>query len=218
MIDPVLDHPALDHLALDHLVLATPDLDATVAVLAGRGLTTSPGGAHDGLGTRNALADLGGGTYLEVIGPDPEQPEPAQPRPFGVDRLSAPRLVAWAVRVADLDAAVATARSRGHDPGAARDMARVRGDGVRLAWRLTPPPAAVPEVVPFLIAWGDTEHPSLSAARGARLEGFAVTHPDPAGTRQRLAALDVGDLTVERGPTPALRARIATPSGTVELA
>jgi glyoxalase-like protein len=203
---------------IDHLVHATPDLEATVADLTRQGLALSPGGAHDGLGTRNALADLGGGAYLEVIGPDPDQPQPAEPRPFGVDELTAPRLVAWAVRVTDLDAAVAAARVRGHDPGAARDMARLRGDGVRLAWRLTPPPATVPAVVPFLIAWGNTEHPSLSAARGARLESFTAVHPDPAGVREHLATLDVTDLTVEGGPAPALRAVIATPSGAVQLA
>jgi hypothetical protein len=202
---------------IDHLVHATPDLDATVADLARHGLALSPGGAHDGLGTRNALADLGGGTYLEVIGPDPQQPEPAAPRPFGIDGLTAPQLVAWAARVTDLDAAVATARTRGHDPGAARDMARLRGDGVRLAWRLTPTPSAVPAVVPFLIAWGDTEHPSRTAARGASLESFTATHPDPAAVRQHLTAVGVMDLTVEAGPAPALRALIATASGAVEL-
>jgi hypothetical protein len=202
---------------IDHLVLAAPDLDAAVADLARQGLTTSPGGAHDGLGTRNALADLGGGAYLEVIGPDPDQPDPAGPRPFGVDGLTAPRLAGWAVRVDDLDAAVATARSRGHDPGAARDMARLRGDGVRLAWRLTPMPTAVPTVVPFLIAWGETEHPSLSAAHGARLESFTIAHPDPAAVREQLAALGVTGITVERAPSPALRAQIRTPSGPVEL-
>ncbi|TWF81753.1 glyoxalase-like protein [Pseudonocardia hierapolitana] len=202
---------------IDHLVYATPHLEATVADLARQGLGTSPGGAHDGLGTRNALADLGGGAYLEVIGPDPDQPEPAQPRPFGIDGLTAPRLVAWAVRVDNLDAAVATARSRGHDPGAARDMARLRGDGLRLAWRLTPMPATVPAVVPFLIAWGDTEHPSLGAARGARLESLTLAHPDPAAVREQLAAVGVTDIAVEPAPAPALHAVLRTPSGPVDL-
>jgi hypothetical protein len=203
---------------IDHLVYATPDLDATVADLAGQGLALSPGGSHDGRGTRNALADLGGGAYLEVLGPDPDQPEPGEPRPGGVDALTAPRLVAWATRVADLDDAVTAARARGHDPGAARDMARLRGDGVRLAWRLTPMPATVPAVLPFLIAWGDTEHPSLSAAHGARLESFTLHHSEPAAVLQRLAALGVTDLTVEPAPEPALRAVIRTPSARVELA
>jgi hypothetical protein len=203
---------------IDHLVYATPDLDAAVADLARQGLTLSPGGAHDGRGTRNALADLGGGAYLEVIGPDPDQPEPAAPRPFGIDGLREPRLVAWAVRVTDLDAVVAAARSHGYDPGAAQDMARLRGDGVRLAWRLTPMPATVPAVVPFLIAWGDTEHPSLSAAHGARLASFTAFHPDPPAVRELLAAVGVTDIPVERAPAPALRAVIETPSGPVELA
>ena len=203
---------------IDHLVHATPDLDATVADLARRGLALSPGGAHDGLGTRNALADLGGGSYLEVLGPDPDQPEPAQARPAGIDGLTAARLAAWAVQVTDLDAAVAGARSLGHDPGGAQGMARLRGDGVRLSWRLTPMPATVPAVVPFLIAWGDTEHPSLSAAHGARLASFTAFHPDPPAIRERLAAVGVTDLTVEQAPAPALRAVIETPAGPVELA
>ncbi|TQM46041.1 VOC family protein [Pseudonocardia cypriaca] len=203
---------------IDHLVYATPDLDATVADLARQGLTLSPGGAHDGRGTRNALADLGGGAYLEVIGPDQDQPEPAAPRPFGVDGLREPRLVAWAVRVTDLDAAVAGARSQGYDPGDAQYMARLRGDGVRLAWRLTPMPATGPAVVPFLIAWGDTEHPSLSAAHGARLASFTAFHPDPPAVREHLVAVGVTDVPVERAPAPALRAVIETPAGPVELA
>jgi glyoxalase-like protein len=203
---------------IDHLVYATPDLAATIAELGGSGLALSPGGAHDGLGTRNALADLGDGTYLEVIGPDPEQPEPAHERPFGIDGSSTPRLVAWAAQVPDLDAALATARAHGHDPGPARDMSRLRTDGIRLAWRLTSPPVAVPEVVPFLIAWGATEHPSRTAARGARLQSLTARYPDPPAVRERLVALGVEpDLPISPGPTPVLRAVITTGAGALEL-
>ncbi len=203
---------------IDHLVYATPDLAATVAELERSGLVLSPGGAHVGLGTRNALAGLGGGAYLEVVGPDREQPEPVAERPFGVDGLSRPRLVTWAARVGDLDDAVAAARAGGHDPGPPLEMSRVRGDGVRLHWRLTPPPAVVPEVVPFLIAWAATVHPSRTAARGARLRSLTARHPDPAAVRARLAALGLqADLTVSDGPAPELHAVIETPAGPVEL-
>ena len=123
---------------LDHLVYGTPDLAATTADLAAAGLTLSPGGPHVGLGTRNALAALGDGAYLEVIGPDPEQPEPDGDRPFAVDRLIEPRLLTWAIRVDDLDVAVSTAIEIGYDPGPIAAMSRRRTDGVVLNWRLTP--------------------------------------------------------------------------------
>jgi hypothetical protein len=71
--------------------------------------------------------------------------------------------------------------------------------------------------VPFLIAWGETEHPSLSAAHGARLESFTIAHPDPAAVREQLAAVGVTGIPVEPAPSPALRAQIRTPSGAVDL-
>ena len=81
---------------IDHLVLAGPDLDGLVAwFVAVSGVDPAPGGAHVGLGTRNALVGVGGPTYLELIGPDPDQPEPDAPRPFGVDELEEPRFVTW---------------------------------------------------------------------------------------------------------------------------
>jgi hypothetical protein len=203
---------------IDHLVYATPDLAATVEQLGRRlGLTPKPGGQHAGIGTRNFLAALGDGAYLEVIGPDPEQPEPEWPRPFGIDQLTEARLVTWAARVTDLAEVVEQARAAGHDPGPVVPLSRTRPDGVLLEWQLTFPTSdADGGLVPFLIDWGDSPHPSETAAPGLRLRSFAGVHPDPALVQAKLAALGQR-LPVAEGAAPALRAVVEAPAGEVVL-
>jgi len=203
---------------LDHLVYAAPDLDDAVRDLADRlGVPSVEGGRHVGLGTRNHLLGLGGRAYLEIIGPDPEQPDPPGPRPFGIDTLTRPALVTWAVHPADLDAAVARSRSRGYDPGEPRAMSRRTPAGDVLRWRLTPPP---PEgdpspgggLQPFLIDWGTTTHPTATGLPQVRLASLTGEHPHDADVRRALAALGVR-LDVGSGPEPALVAVLLRPDG-----
>ncbi|QTE01739.1 VOC family protein [Streptomyces cyanogenus] len=200
---------------LDHLVLATPDLGATVAEFARRtGVVPVPGGVHVGLGTRNHLVGLGGRSYLEILGPDPEQPEPAGPRPFGVDRLAGPVVPAWAISPPDLDAAVAAARARGHDPGPVRPMSRRTPDGTLLRWRLTDAgPGQAPDLLPFLIDWGDSPHPAASGLPVTPLLAVSASAPDPQAVRGPLSALGTS-LTLTRGPA-ALSFTVLTPNGPV---
>jgi hypothetical protein len=176
---------------LDHLVLATPDLAATVAEFTRRtGVAPAPAGAHMGLGTRNYLVGLGGSGYLEILGPDPEQPAPTGPRLFGVDGLTTPRTITWAISPPDLDAAVAAARAQGYDPGAVRSMSRHRDDGTLLEWRLSDGVGAHPSgLVPFLIDWGTTVHPSASGLPVTPLLTLSATAPDPDEIRPLLSAV-----------------------------
>ena len=86
---------------------ATPDLQLGIdAIEKQLGVKATPGGQHPGLGTRNALVALGPTSYLEIIGPDPDQPKPAGPRRFGIDDLKAPRIVRWVVKSSELEAVV----------------------------------------------------------------------------------------------------------------
>jgi hypothetical protein len=194
------------------------DLAAAVEEFAARtGVRPTPGGRHPGRGTHNALAALGTDRYLEIIAPDPAQPAPPGPRPFGLDRLMAPRLVTWAVKAPDLDARVGRARAAGYDPGPVQAMGRDRPDGVRLDWRLVR--AAEPPgdgLVPFLIDWGATPHPAATAASGCTLVSLRGEHPAPETILPLLAAIGVA-LPISRGSAPALIATLDTPRGGLEL-
>jgi hypothetical protein len=203
---------------LDHLVLAAPDLATAVQAFAERtGVQPAPGGSHVGLGTANQLVDLGGGGYLEIIGPDPDQPAPAQPRPFRIDELDAPRLTTWAVRTDDLDALLADARAGGYDPGDALAMSRRTPDGALLEWRLTPPRFDYGDgLVPFLIDWDTTPHPTSRGLPRTELLELRATHPDPASVRPALAALRA-DLHIDNADHVSLTARVQGTNGPVTL-
>ncbi len=196
---------------------ATPDVDATVDDLERTlDVRASPGGRHVGIGTHNALLSFGDGSYLEIIGPDPAQPPPAAPRPFGIDGSTGPALVAWAVRVTGIHEAVRRARAAGWDPGEVVDLSRLTPSGDTLRWRLTFAQPHLGGVVPFLIDWGDSTHPSTTSATGVRLLGFEVRHPDVAAVQQALAALGAS-VPVAPAPTPGLRAALQGPAGRLDL-
>jgi catechol 2,3-dioxygenase-like lactoylglutathione lyase family enzyme len=178
---------------IDHLVYATPDLEATVADFTrATGAKPIPGGAHDGHGTRNYLVSIGGSSYLEIIGPDLDQPKPAQPRPFGIDTLDRARLITWCVRpFQPLGQVMERVRSAGYDPGEIITMGRQRPDGVELVWELTMPVLDTESrgTLPFFIDWGHTTHPSFALPVELELAKLELLHPDPEWLRGVLRAI-----------------------------
>ena len=141
------------------------------------------------------LCSLSPTSYLEIVGPDPEQRGITAPRPFGVDELTEVTLVSWAIGVADMESASAAAREAGYDPGHARAMQRRRPDDTVLSWQLT---AVVSRTVPFLIDWGTSPHPAETAAPGLVLVELRARHPLPAELSKTLDALSVS-MGVEHG-------------------
>lgn len=214
---------------LDHVVVAAPTLDAGEAWLSAKlgGVHLQPGGAHPGFGTHNRLLRLGGGAYLELIAPDPAQPDPAAPRqrPFHLDDAATraaiarrPRLVHAVFRCVDLDGAVAAV---GWDTGT--PVAMSRGT---LQWRISVRGGRMPAlrgaaagdgglvgVLPTLIAWGDTPSPAHTLApRGVTLRRLRVGAP-PAEFAA-LAGLDRDPRITLRGtPVPMLGVELDTPAG-----
>lgn len=172
-----------------------------------------------GWGTRNAILSLGGNRYLEIVGVDEAQPEAAGRRVFGVDALSHPRLLTWAVGTADLPARKAALLDEGFDLGEVLPGERVRPDGSRLSWSLTDPYAdRLGGIVPFLISWDGSSHPGATPS-GCTLSRFRLHHPLGVGLEAALgragihAQVDAPAL----GSSPGLTAVLKGPAGEVEL-
>lgn len=204
---------------LDHVVIAGSDLQGLVDWFADRtGVVAAPGGAHP-TGTANALVALTvngarGPQYIELIGPNPDRAEPELPETFGISTLTAPRVQAYAVHPADIEATVATARAGGYDPGDVSDLSRRTPDGTLLEWRLTRGEHRRIDV-PFLIDWGTTPQPGLSDIPTTELVSLVRTEPDPAPLQQILGAYGLGDGVAEviAGDDAGFRLTLRTATG-----
>jgi hypothetical protein len=204
---------------LDHIVIAGPDLAGVVAWFAERtGVTAAPGGAHP-TGTANALVALTidgrrSPHYIELIGPNPavEHPEPVTA--FGIQGLSEPQIVTYAIHPDDIDETVAQARERGFDPGDVWELSRRRPDGVLLEWRLTR--GTGDYSVPFLIDWGSTEQPGLGDLPTIDLISFERVEPDTAPLQRVQDALGLPDgslAALVTGDPAGFRLTLGTPDG-----
>jgi len=201
---------------LDHLVYATPDLEVTCRDLEIRlGVRASAGGQHPGRGTHNALISIGPKAYLEIIAPDPLQPE-TRPVWFAIHRLTAPKLVTWAVRIDDIEGFVKEI-SPNANVGRVRSGSRKTPDGATLSWQLTEPQLIEGVgLVPFLIEWSSSQHPADSAITGPRLVQLRIEHPEPESIRNQLKLLHLG-VAIEQNATPALVAIFESAGNQIEL-
>ena len=125
---------------LDHIIFATPDLDLGIDTLEKRlGVRATRGGQHLGHGTRNALIGLEGDKFLEILGPDPDQPPPKRARWLSIDTLQAPRLTGWAANGHHLQRSVDDAARQGVKLGEVLSGRRTNKDGSVLSSRIPIP-------------------------------------------------------------------------------
>ena len=205
---------------IDHIVLAVQDVQAAVGEIAeATGVRAELGGRFEGRGVYNHLLALQDGAYIEIIGPDPRQPDHEGPLPFGLHLDGGRRVPHWCAKAgAEIEQRVAAAREAGFDIGEVRPLGRVLADGARLDWRLSVGgwPPLLDGLVPFLIDWGDARHPSTTAVQGCILADFHGEHPDPAAVRTALKAVGA-DLRIEQADAPALAATLEGPKGRITL-
>jgi len=204
---PANEVPAL----LDHILLGCSDLDQGIDfVHQHTGVKAAFGGVHPGRGTCNALLALGERRYLEIIAPDPQQPD--VPDSFGLLRLTEPRLITWAAHPGEIQAfanrlAKAGIVAEGPTPGS-----RKRPDGRLLQWKTLNLKDDAHGLLPFFIEWSPSSpHPSLDAPKGCHLSSFEILTPDPDTLAKAVQQLAL-DVAISKGPAPQLRATLASAS------
>jgi hypothetical protein len=204
--------------AVDHLLFAASTLEEGIREIE-RLLGVRPlgGGRHPALGTHNALVALGAGTYLEIIAPDPSLPPPPRGRLFEPGALPRPALVTWVLRDEHIESTVSRARERGLRLGEVSSGHRQTPDGKTLSWQVSDPYAMpLDGAVPFVIAWGDTPHPSGVAPEAGNLIDLQIRHPEPTAVANALACLGV-DAPVMAAERFELIATIRTRTGEVRV-
>ena len=194
---------------LDHLVWVTGDLDSAAREWRAAGFDTRPGGRHREQPTRNVLAPLDEGAYLELLGPDDARVMDTLERDATDGVLDAglrgmgviPRrflgLLGRFRGMSDLcfatdalDEVVARARSRGVAVPDPEPMSRILPDGRTISWRL-----AVPDDpdLPFLVE--DVTERSLRVPENAgdtllsRVCEVSLRVGDPERVGRQVAAL-----------------------------
>ena len=209
-------------IALDHIGLAATTLEQGIDYVFGRtGITVPLGGAHPGKGTHNALTATGDTSYLEIIAPDPDQPEPEFPRMFDQDStttkaalMGGPRIQTYLLRTDDIERDMAIFRDHGFDLG--QSVAAARG---ALNWQIALRPDGklnAQGAVPVLLQWPDGPHVSAAMDNQAlRLQNLTIRTPQAGDLTALFAALGFEDtrITVTQDATPLITATYQIPNG-----
>lgn len=206
--------------SIDHIVLLAETLDAGREFVMERlGVAPAVKWTNALFATHSLALRLGDSCYLEILAVDPDAADPPRVRWYGLDdrgirRTLArrPRLFAWALAVADLDA---TCEAATFDAGS--PLSLVQGD---LDWRQTVP--ADGELVlsgagPVLIERRGGGHPALRMPdQHCTLETLRISDGEPFAIRNHLASVGAADLVaIEEGNRGERRFEtvIATPDG-----
>jgi hypothetical protein len=201
--------------AFDHILLGAADLDAGIRWVEERtGARAKFGGVHPGAGTRNALLSLGTRHYLEIIAPDPAQPNAPDER--GLRKLASPRIIQWAVGTDDIAAVHAATQSAGIKTFGPQPGSRQRPDGKLLRWQVLGIEQTTP-LVPFFIQWErGSIHPSSDAPKLGAAKALRFETPQMDELRRILHGAGL-EADIRHAGTPRILLTVDTPKGTVEL-
>ncbi len=203
---------------VDHIVFCAPTLESGIDHISElTGIRATYGGRHLTKGTHNAIFKIGPHSYFEILAPDPENKDISAPRWMGIDLIKEPRITRWAIKSFAIEKEATILSNYRSDYGSAQSGSRALKDGSMLSWQLTDPlskPAI--EVVPFLLDWQDSIHPSTSLSDNCELKAIRLEHPDPDHIKEVTAPLNL-DIIVTYAIQPKVVLTLKTPKGIIEI-
>ena len=205
---------------VDHIIVAVDSLERGIALMVeATGVTPTFGGVHPGRGTQNALMALGPRTYLELIAPNPADPERGAERVAEYAGFRALTPSGWAAQSMDAQAMHETFLARGLADNGVAPGSRVTTAGDTLRWAtIAPWPEDVDwSVLPFFIEWvAPTPHPATTTPTGCTLAALQVMTPDADTVRALLRTAELA-VEVSRADSSALRFELDCPTGRVTI-
>lgn len=204
--------------SIDHLVYCVPNLKKGIAEIEKRfGTKLSPGGKHLTQGTKNVLLNLGNGCYFELLAIDSDNSEIVSPRWMGIDLIQKPQLTRWALKSEDFEKDLSILQKANPLLAKAYIGSRKTADGSFLNWKMSlPQPQPEIEILPFLLDWQDSVHPTESMPQNCKLVELSATHPDPSSFKKTFELLDF-DLKITASAIISLSAKIETPKGVITI-
>jgi Glyoxalase-like domain len=203
---------------IDHIIWGGANLAQSAQQLENlSGVQPVFGGAHPGGGTANYLISLGPRTYLEAIGPDPEQNGGESPFLPVLLATEGQNVHLFAVSTSEIELLAQKARALGLETTGPTPGSRQKPDGELLRWQaLFFSGHDFGPYVPFVIDWLDSTHPATTSPAGARLVSVTVIHPQAQALAALYQALGI-PASVKYGETPDIIVTLDTPNGTVVL-
>lgn len=202
---------------IDHIIYTAPTLKMGMERIEKLlGVRPVIGGQHPKWGTHNALLSLGD-AYLEVVAPDPTLSKPQKGTWIDAFLSKGPQLSSWVLQTDDIQKLSRLAIDSSIDLGEIQQGQRQKPDGTSLNWQLTDPYAMpMGGILPFLIDWGNTPHPSQNRPIVCELTNFILEHPLANEVKQKLGVLIV-KIKVQEASSSKLKAIVKSPNGIVTL-
>lgn len=207
---------------IDHYVYATPSLLQSVEEIAhATGVHLDKGGVHD-IGTANYLVALTAnrvrtGSYLEVIGVDPERTTPIDADNFGLRERAEAGVATFCVPLGDGHSRADIINQAAGTQRAVIAQSRLTPSGETLSWSLIGPQPGKPiDLVPFGIDWGTTPHPSTTINAELELVQFEAQTPHVSALTSVYDQLGL-DTPVTSGPSDSFTLKLSGPLGEITL-